>query len=308
MTDGFILILPIMCCIMTGWFLKRVGILNEEGGAQIGRLIYYLAAPCLIFRFTLSLKPRDFADVGFIAVLYGGFVLMALVSWIIERFRGGTAARKASSVIMSIRSNNMFMGMPAVLMLWGENWMGYYGRFMALCVVGFEIISALCGLVTLHGGVGLGAMKRVFASLFRNPIVISILFSLAWGMGLHLPMPRFLDMSLKIFGDLGTGLALITIGMKLRPSELVNDFLQCWPDAVVRLMIAPAILAAGYRFFPSEPEMVKVSVLVMAMPVAMNTAPLAAAMGMDGNYAAKTIMVTTVLSVATLPLVIRFLL
>ncbi len=151
-------------------------------------------------------------------------------------------------------------------------------------------------------------MKRVFASLFRNPIVICIMLALVWGMGLHLPMPRFLNLSLKIFGDLGTGLALISIGMKLRPAELWADVRLCWPDAVIRLFIAPAILAAGFRLSPSQPEMVKVCVLVMAMPVAMNTFPLADAMGMDGEYAAKTIMVTTVLSVLTLPFVIRFLL
>ena len=64
----------------------------------------------------------------------------------------------------------------------------------------------------------------------------------------------------------------------------------------------------GFRFLPSVPEMEKLSVLVMAMPVAMNTFPMAEAMGMDGDYTAKTIMVSTMVSVVTLPLVIRFLL
>ena len=66
MMDGFMLILPIMCCIMTGWFLKKVGVLNDEGGAQMGRVVFFVAAPCMIFRFTLSLKPADFADGNFI--------------------------------------------------------------------------------------------------------------------------------------------------------------------------------------------------------------------------------------------------
>ena len=96
MMDGFMLILPIMCCIMTGWFLKKVGVLNDEGGAQMGRVVFFVAAPCMIFRFTLSLKPADFADGNFILVLYGGYLMMALSSRIIEHFRSGTAARKAA--------------------------------------------------------------------------------------------------------------------------------------------------------------------------------------------------------------------
>lgn len=307
MMDGFMLILPIMCCIMTGWFLKKVGVLNDEGGAQMGRVVFFVAAPCMIFRFTLSLKPADFADGNFILVLYGGYLMMALSSRIIEHFRSGTAARKAASVLMAIRSNNMFMGMPAVLMLWGESWMGWYGRYMAISIVGFEIFSAVSGLITLNGGLGWKSLRRVLGSLVRNPIVISIAAALVCGMGLNLSVPRFLDLSLKIFGDLGTGLALMTLGMKLKPEELLADFCAVWPDLIVRLLLSPLILAAGFRFFPCAPEMEKLSILVMAMPVAMNTFPMASAMGMDGDYAAKTIMVSTMLSVLTLPLVIEFL-
>ncbi len=308
MADGFMLILPIMCCIMTGWFMKRVGVLNDEGGAQMGRVVFYVAAPCLIFRFTLSLRLSDFADGNFITVLYGGYLMMALASWLVERFRSGNRARKAASVLMSIRSNNMFMGMPAVIMLWGENWLGWYGRYMAISVLGFELFSATCGLIALNGGVGWKSFRRVLLSLTHNPIVISIAISLICGMGLGLTLPRWIDLPLKIFGDLGTGLALMTLGMKLKPERLLNDFCEVWPDLVVRLLLSPLILAVGFRFLPSVPEMEKLSVLVMAMPVAMNTFPMAEAMGMDGDYTAKTIMVSTMVSVVTLPLVIRFLL
>lgn len=308
MLGGFLLILPIMCCIMTGWGLKRVGILNDEGGSQMGRVVFYVAAPCLVFRITLSVSARDLGDVNFVLALYGGYLGMILCAWLSERFRRGDARRKAASVMMAIRSNNMFMGMPAVVMLWGEGALEYYGRFMALSVAGFEIFSAVSGLIVLHGGLRKDSLRRVFRSLSRNPVVLSIVLGALWNVGVGLPLPRWLDLSLKILGDLGTGLALITLGMKLKPGELRRDLLQVWPDMIVRLIISPLILALGFRFFPSQPEMVKTCILVMAMPVAMNTFPMAEAMGMDGDYTARAVMVSTMLSVLTLPLVIRFLL
>lgn len=308
MLNGFLLILPIMCCIMTGWILKRAGILNDEGGAQMGRVVFYVAAPCLIFRITLSLGSRDFDDVNLILVLYGGYLGMILCAWLSERFRRGDARRKAASVMMAVRSNNMFMGMPAVIMLWGESALEYYGRFMALSVAGFEIFSALSGLIVLHGGLKKDSLRRVLRSFSRNPVVLSIALGALWNVGVGLPLPRWLDLSLKILGDLGTGLALITLGMKLKPGELRHDLLQVWPDVIVRLLVSPLILALGFRFFPARPEMVKTCILVMAMPVAMNTFPMAEAMGMDGDYTARAVMVSTMLSVLTLPLVIHFLL
>lgn len=308
MLDGFMLILPIMCCVLTGLFLKRVGILSDEGGEQMSRLIFYVAMPCMIFRFSSTLKPSDFADVGYLAVLYGGYLLTALSSWLVGLFSGSVPARRAASVSMSVRSNNVFMGYPAVLTLWGESWSGFYGRYIALSILGCEILSASAALITLNGSLRPKALCRVMFSLFRNPFVISLAVALVWGMGLKLPVPRFLELSIKIFGDLGTGLALMLLGMKLQPSKLWRDFLDTWPDVAVRLALSPLILAAGYRLFPAQPEMVKIAVLVMAMPVAMNALPMADAMGMDGDYTARATMTSTAASVLTLPLVIRFLL
>ncbi len=307
MLDGFMLILPIMCCVMTGWFLKRIGALTDEGGDQMGILIFYVASPCLVFRFTFALTPADFADFGYMAVLYAGYAAMALSSCAVGLLRGQSRARRAASVLVSLRSNNVFMGYPAVVMLWGESRLGFYGRYMAISVLGVELVSAAASLLVLNGGLRLSALRRFALSLFKNPIVVGILAALVWGMGLKLPMPRFLDISMKIFGDIGTGLALMSLGMRLRPSRLWGDFLATWPDAALRLLLSPLLLAAGYAVVPARPEMVKIAVLVMAMPAAMNTFSMADAMGMDGDYAARATMVSTVASALTLPLVIRFL-
>ena len=181
-----------------------------------------LISPCLIFRFTLSLRLSDFADGNFITVLYGGYLMMALASWLVERFRTGSRARKAASVLMAIRSNNMFMGMPAVIMLWGESWLGWYGRYMAISVLGFELFSATCGLIALNGGVGWKSFRRVLLSLTHNPIVISIAISLICGMGLGLTLPRWIDLPLKIWFPPEEELASLFYRSKLELTENVR--------------------------------------------------------------------------------------
>jgi malonate transporter len=308
MIQGFLLILPIMCCIWTGWLLKRIGIFNDEGGEQMGRVVFYLAAPCIVFRFVYALKPADFADVNFSIVLNAGYVVIILISCVMQLFRRCSIQRKAASVMMSIRSNNMFMGMPAVIIMWGEQILPAFGRYMALAEVGFEFLSALSGLVVLNGGLNSRSLRRVGVSLLHNPVIISIILALTFGMGLHVKLPRWLSLSIDILGDLGTGLALLTLGMKLKPAELFHDLSVVWPEVLMRLFLAPLILWAGFRLLPVEPAMEKIGILTMGMPVAMNTYPMAAAMGMDDDYTAQSIMVSTVLSVFTLPVIIRFLL
>jgi hypothetical protein len=52
-----------------------------------------------------------------------------------------------------------------------------------------------------------------------------------------------------------------------------------------------------------DPLVIGVSVLMAAMPSALVTAILAEKYGQDSSFASKTVFVTTILSVVTLPLI-----
>ncbi|MDY3868581.1 MAG: AEC family transporter [Pyramidobacter sp.] len=308
MLSAFLLILPIMLCIAFGWLLKHRGILTDRGAADMNSFIFYGAMPAILFRTTLRVEAEHFSDWHFLAVIHGVYFALLAAAWFGSGARGFDVKKRASSVLMAIRSNNVFMGMPAALMLWGDEGSVSFARFVALSVLGFEVLSAMFGLMARSGGFSLHSLKRVLLKLPRNPLVVAVVAGLAWGLLVPFEFPKWLDETLKIIGNTGTGIALATLGMRLNLSTLLSDLARSWSDILIRLVLSPVLLAVGFYFLPTDALLMKTSILIMSMPVAVNSFTLAEEFDLDSDYAAQTIVATTIASVVTLPVVISFLL
>jgi hypothetical protein len=115
------------------------------------------------------------------------------------------------------------------------------------------------------------------------------------------------DVTLKVLGDIGTGMALLAVGAGLSFRSVPSMLRKTWRDALIKLVVQPAVVWAFFLAWPVDSLMVKVVVFVCAMPVAVNSLVVAQGMGMDDQYAGEVIAVTTVFSAVTLPFWIRVL-
>ena len=308
MFENFMIVLPLIICIAAGYYFKRSGMLNSEGAAQMGRIVFRVVTPCAIFRLTMTLKAEDLTNVRFIAVFYSCIIISLLAVWFIGLFRKGTRRRRSTSYLMVLRTNNVYIGIPMIMMLWGEEMMSSYALLVALTMAAIEISSSLAALASVNDGIKASSLKYVLRSLFANPAVLSALAGTFWGLALARPLPRFIDLPMEIFSNLGTGLALITLGMRFEPKRLMHGLRTTWQDSAIRLILVPVIVWTAFRLFPTSPDLVRVAVLIMALPAAANTPSMAEDMGMDGKYAANAVIATTILSIFTLPLLLNTLL
>lgn len=308
MFDSFLMVLPIIISMLVGYSLKCIGMLNDEGAKQMGNIVFWIALPCLLFRITYTLRLNDLSNMRFLLLFFGSIIVSMLCAQIIELFRHGDRKRKAVSCIVVVRTNCIFMGIPTVLMLWGESRLKTFALLLALSQAGIEILAALSSLIMLYGGVHVKALKHVFKAFIRNPVVLGTVAGTLWGVCVGIELPKCIDLSLEILGGLGTGLALMTLGMKLEPKRIFSDFFYTWEDSFIRLFIVPVIIWLVFSFFPAPiayPELEKMSILIMAMPAATSVFPMAESMGMDGDYAARCVVATTLLSIFTLPIIIN---
>jgi predicted permease len=124
--------------------------------------------------------------------------------------------------------------------------------------------------------------------------------------GIHV-FPRALDVTLKVLGDIGTGMALLAVGAGLDFRSAPAVLRKTWRDSFIKLIVQPALVWACLLLWPVGNLMVQVVVFVCAMPVAVNSLVVAQGMGMDDQYASELIAVTTLFSAITLPVWIRVL-
>lgn len=129
-----------------------------------------------------------------------------------------------------------------------------------------------------------------------------ILFFAGWGSRL----PAALMRTLSGLSALNAPLAMMVLGVYVAQA----DFKTLWTDpalykvSAVRLLLIPLLTAGLLKLFSMEYAMAGALLIAASAPVGANVAVYAQIHGKDYIYASKTVVVSTLLSVVSLPLVI----
>lgn len=254
----------------------------------VTRLTMTLAVPALIFT-ALMKSELDKGALGlfFVAGVLG-HLLLALIGWILVRVIGLNQQTYLAPFIFGNTGN---LGIPLALFAFGEDGLGYAVAMLAVTA----ILSFTLGL-TLVAGQG-GGTKAL-----KEPMVWATLLG-----GLFLwqdwQTPLFLTNSLELVGQMAIPVMLITLGVaiaRLTPGKT---------GLAILLSLAKlcASIAAGWGLglaFGFDGTAFGVLVLQLATPVAVTSYLLAEKFDADPDAVAGLVVVSTLISVAALPLLL----
>ena len=86
-----------------------------------------------------------------------------------------------------------------------------------------------------------------------------------------------------------------------RMGKIVKILSSTWFDTLIKLAVNPAIMCVVLFLLPISKELFQVTVMLSAMPNAVNCFILARGMGMDSEYAADLVAATTLLGIISIP-------
>lgn len=170
-----------------------------------------------------------------------------------------------------------------------------YGSFF---IVVFNIFCWTYGFRMMSGG-----QKMSLKVLLLNPGIIGLVFGLPiYFLDLHLP--AVLSEPVGFLAALNTPLAMLVVGSYIAKVELhsfISD-LAVYKSAALRLLLAPGIFLGLLLLIRPEPNLFVTSVIQAACPAAANTVLFSVQYKRDSALASKTVAVSTVLSIITIPL------
>lgn len=145
--------------------------------------------------------------------------------------------------------------------------------------------------------------KESFQKLVKHPCIIAIIIGVTL-MITPVSLPPFLEDTISGLSKCTTPLSMITVGAMFANSKW-SDFLN--PSilyyCLIRLIVFPAIVFGAVRLLGIDLVLGNVAVLLSAMPMAATTAILADKYNYNGETASRSIFVSTLLSIATLPVI-----
>jgi predicted permease len=306
MVDVLLQTLPFFALIGLGYVSGRTGFFPDEATAWLTKFIFYFALPAMIFRFAANLSLGDVFDrESVLAYLLATTVVYCLVVAVaLMRRRGLEEA--AVEAQCGVIGNVGFLGLPMLAMLLGERAIGPVMMVLAIDVAVFGSLIVILITGRRDGRVSIRILGSVVKGLLTNPMIMSLVAGFAWS-ALALPIPGPFAEFLTILGAAATPGALFAIGASLASKSAERLGAALWLSGSKLILHPAAVAFAVLVLFPVDPYVAGVMVAAAALPVAGNVFILAQHYRVAPQRVSASILVSTAVSVLTVPAVIAWL-
>ena len=319
-----------------GFLLIKTKLLPEKAITYLSVLLLYVSQPFLSIRSFLEVSYTTQLAVNLaimFAVSLAGQAVVFFVVWLILRrrfddpeqsaalmrdgFIGGNTCTKEPALNAEIRrcvagranratvlacafGNVGFFGVPVLQFLFPDAHEAI--AYSAVFIVTLNLMGWTVGSYVLTGDRRHVSLRRALINPQTVTLVISLpLFFAGVSEG---DLPDTINTVIGYLADMTAPLCMIILGMRFALAPVVQLFtdLRVYISSLVKTLVFPLVVYLVLLPFEGMDEMLRVSlVLLSGMPAATINLNLAELYGADQKTAANSILMSTVLSILTIP-------
>ena len=312
----FITVASLIVLALPGFLLAKGKMLPEKATEACSTLVLYGCQPALVF---MSFQKAEFsAQLGINMLIVAGlafvihFVMIGIVMLAIPN--KNKDARLNCVRYACVFSNCGYIGLPFLQTLFaGGTALGEILVYAAVVISVFNILCWTVGTYMITGDVKNMSLKKIII----NPTIIGIVLGFivfmifkkpivqlaVEGTTAYMILVKFTN-SLNFLGDMVTPLAMIVIGIRLANVNFKQLLMDKWAYLVsaLKLVLMSLVTMLIVSFLPVNSAIKYTMFFLLSMPCATNTALFAVKFGGDGDSASVYVLLTTVLSILTIPL------
>ncbi|WP_405309439.1 AEC family transporter [Methanobrevibacter sp.] len=301
MNEIEITILSIILMIGIGYVLKRIDFLSEKDINPLNKIVMNILLPCMIFSALYSSDLSLIPKLGILpfVILISSFVT-GLVSFLILKKLGYDDKKLWSVLVTVMIANTAFMGYPVNLGIFGHEGFlrAIFCDIATMCI--FLILSFV--LVIKFGG----TVKKAIRKIALFPPLWAIVFGLGLNI-LNVPIGPVLNNTVNYLGNGAIPLIMISLGLSIDLAGLSRSKSMVAFTSIMKLLFFPAIAVIVVLFLGLSDLQYTVAIVEAAMPSGMLSLVLAITYNLDYQLTSDCILINTVISLITLPVIIMIL-
>ncbi len=283
--------------VALGYLLKRLGILRENDGATLSKIILNVTLPAVVLRTvtkialtpTLLLLPA-------LSVVYTAFIIVVGLTV----FRRSENRAKGLSLMSIIGFNTGLFAFPIVHAVWGQVGLQYIAIFdLANSFMFFGVNYMIADYYSKRDDPNRRpvSVTYILANLVRSVPLLSYIVALALALA-SVQLPDFLNGLLDIPARANSLLVLLLLGVYFRPTIDRSHAAQMAKLLLIRYGIGAAVGLLLYLLLPL-PHLVRVIMATaLILPVGLTVVPFSAEFRLDYRFASVMVNVTMVVSFA----------
>lgn len=290
-------VLVLFVLIAVGFLCGKKGLLTESSSQRITDIVLYVVTPCVM----ISAFQREFTFelLGsiFIAVLCASLIFTGSILFTKLIFHDKDESRNRVLGFGTVFSNCGFMSLPLQKAILGDDGWFYGSIFVAV----FNVFVWTYGLVSMSGDRKQMSVKK----LIFNPGIAGV-FAAVVLFVCRIDLPYIISQPVDYLAALNTPLPMLIIGFYLSQADFRKAFTDAGAYAAmgVRLVGIPIVATFIMALFKVESTILVAFVIACAAPTAATTTMFSAKYNRDTELSVSIVASTTILSIATMPLVV----
>lgn len=296
-----ITIISIVLMIGLGYFLKRIDFLSEKDIDPLNKIVMYILMPCMIFSALYSADMSLLPTLGILPfVILTASIGSGVIAYIILK-RLHYDDKKIWSVLVTVMiANTAFMGYPVNL--------GVYGHPGFLRAI-FCDLATTCMFLLLSFVLVLkfgGTVKRAFREILLFPPLWAVVLGISFNL-LNIPIGPVLDKTVNYLADGAIPLIMISLALSIELGGLARSKAMVIFTSIIKLGVFPLIALIVVSLLGLTGLQHDVGIIEAAMPSGMLSLLLAITYKLDYELTSDCILINTVISLITLPIIMTFL-
>lgn len=287
--------------MLVGFLAYKKNYINDNASKKLSSIVVNIANPALILSSVISMDNtitgKDLITTVILAIaVFAGLLIISIFIPIIFRVEKQSAG---AYQVMTVFSNIGFMGFPIISSVYGSSALLYATLFL----IPYNILIYTYGIHTMKAGKKEGKEKLKIGQILNIGVIACILAILLFIF--HVKLPEFLGSVITMLSNLTAPLSMMVIGASMAVidwKKLLSDY-RLLLFSLFKLFVLPIIGTLIVKQVISNEVICGVTMVMLATPVGSMTAMLAQEYNGDYELASKGVMLSTLLSVVTLPIV-----
>ncbi len=291
----------IVILVSIGVFLEKKGVVDSLTSKKLSAIVVDVCNPALIMASILSGNiTATHSDLITAGILGAGFYLLLIIlGFILPLILRSRPENRKFYNLMTVYTNTGFLGIPIARAILPENSIIY----VIVINIFYSVLFYTHGIRVLSGKKGKTELKNII-----NPGIIMAALSLVvfW---FKLTPPPIIANTIQYMGNATIFLSMTLLGVNISRSHLGRSLkdVRLWVYVVLRMLLIPIAIVLTMRALKFDDISIQAMCLMAAVPVGNLPMIQAEKNGEDTSILSSAIALTTVVSIATIPLLLSIL-
>ena len=309
MNNSFIIfqkLLVLFGFMFIGYFSYKRKWITDHTESQLSGLVVNIFNPALIISGVISSSTNGNLKMVimdlFLAMLL--FAILIVISPLFVRILRVKKSEINIYSVMMIFSNLGFMGIPLIEELYGKGAIFYVVIYSFVYTVVFYSYGIY--LFEKEKAVQTGEKAKIqfeWKKMVNPGIIASLIAMLIFILQIKVPAPAvsFVD----YLGNTCIPLSMILTGVSVAKLSIIEVFkdVKMYTFTFLKMLVIPVIAAVLIKKFHIDPMLSGIMVIMFAMPNGSMPVMMSIDYGIDSSVCSRGIVLTTLLSIITLPII-----